>query len=103
MRHIHPFKAGVSVGIVIALWHACWVLLVGLGWAKPILDFVLKLHFIQLQYQLEPYSAVTATMLIALTFAIGMLFGLIFAVVWNWLGAAPAAARGHTQSRRAEA
>ena len=104
MRHIHPLKAGVSVGIVVALWHACWVMLVGFGWAKPFMDFVLKLHFIQLQYQLEPYSATTAAMLIALTFSIGMLFGTIFALVWNWLGATPGtAARAETRSRRAEA
>lgn len=85
MRHIHPFRAGVAVGTVIALWHACWVVLIGLGWAKPVLDFVLRLHFIQLQYQLEPYAAVTAAMLIGVTFCVGMSVGVVFALVWNSL------------------
>lgn len=104
MRHVHPLKAGVSVGMVIALWHTCWVVLVGLGWAKPFLDFVLKLHFIQVQYQLEPYAGVTAAMLIALTFCVGLMFGIIFAIVWNWLGTGVAApAQGATAAVAGEA
>ena len=52
MRHIQPFKAGVSVGAVIGLWHLEWVSLVADGWAKPFMDFVLRLHFIELQFDL---------------------------------------------------
>lgn len=89
MRHIHPLKAGIAVGAVIGLWHLLWVTLVALGWAKPVLDFVLRLHFIQFQYQLAPFTVGTAAALVALTFGIGLLFGLVFALVWNWLAAAP--------------
>jgi hypothetical protein len=98
MRHINPVKAGLSVGAVIGLYHLLWVSLVALGWAKPVLDFVLKLHFIQLQYDLAPFVIGTAALLVAITFGVGFLFGLVFACVWNWLGAsgattAPSAAR----------
>lgn len=85
MRRISPFKAALAAGTVTGLWHVIWVTLVGLGWAKPVMDFILQLHFIKLDYALAPYSAVTAGELIVLTFAIGAAFGFLFAAVWNWL------------------
>ena len=85
MRHISPTKTAVAVGTVIGLWHLVWVALVGIGWAKPVMDFILQLHFIRVQYALAPYAATTAGELILLTFAIGATFGFIFAVIWNWL------------------
>jgi hypothetical protein len=86
MRHINPGKAAISVGAVIGLWHLMWVALVALGWAKPVMDFNFRLHFIELEAGIAPFVAATAAMLVALTFTLGALFGLIFAVVWNWLG-----------------
>lgn len=101
MRYLHPLKAGLSVGIVLGLWHACWAALVALGWAKPFMDFVLKLHFIHLQYDLNPYAGGTAAALVALTFTVGLVVGILFASVWNWLGAAPSG--GKARSARAGA
>lgn len=85
MRHINPFRAGVAVGVVISLWHLIWVVLVAIGWAKPILEFILRLHFIRLPFELAPFALDTAAMLLALTFTIGAVFGIVFALVWNWL------------------
>lgn len=92
MRQISPAKAGFALGAVVALWHLIWVSLVALGWAKPLMDFVLRLHFIQLQYELAPFDLGTAAALVALTFCVGALFGIVFALVWNRLGARPEAA-----------
>jgi hypothetical protein len=91
MRHINPFKIGIAVGAVLGLWHLVWVSLVALGWAKCVMDFVLRLHFIELQYQIAPFAAGTAAALVALTFGIGFLIGLAFAIIWNWLAKTPAA------------
>jgi hypothetical protein len=85
MRHISPIKTAIAVGTVTGLWHLVWVALVGLGWGKPVLDFILQLHFINLQYTLAPYAATTAGELVLLTFAVGAVFGFLFAVIWNWL------------------
>ena len=87
MRRINPAKAALAVGIVIGLYHFSWVALVAAGLAKPFMDFVLKLHFIQFDYVMAPFDPATGAMLVALTFTIGALFGLGFAVVWNWLAA----------------
>ena len=89
MRHISPAKTGLAVGLVIGLWHAMWVTLVALGWAKAVMDFILRLHFINLTYEMAPFAASTGLMLVSITFVIGAVFGLIFAAVWNWLSDRP--------------
>ena len=86
MRHISPAKAAVAVGSVIGLYHLMWVTIVALGWAKPVLDFILRLHFINLNVAVAPFVFGTAATLVLLTFTLGALFGFIFALVWNWLG-----------------
>lgn len=85
MRHISIPRTAMAVGTVFAAWHAMWVVLVGLGWATDVLNFILELHFLKIDFQLAPYSAFTALALIALTFCAGALLGAIFALVWNWL------------------
>lgn len=85
MRHLSPFKAAISVGAVFGVWHLIWVMLVATGVAKPVMDFVLKLHFIRFDYALAPFAVSTAVALVALTFALGTVLGLVFALVWNWL------------------
>jgi hypothetical protein len=90
MRHINPLKAGLSVGGVIGLYHLLWASLVAAGWAKPFMDFVLRLHMIRFEFEMAPFALGTAAALIALSFTMGFLFGFVFAVIWNWL-ATPAA------------
>src|SRR6185369_15396593 len=85
MRYVSPAKAALSVGAVFGVWHLMWVTLVAFGVAKPILDLILKLHFLQLDYALAPFVLPTALTLVGLTFATGAMLGLIFAIVWNWL------------------
>jgi hypothetical protein len=85
MKRINPIKAALSLAMVLGIYHLTWVALVAAGLAKPFLDFVLRLHFIQMNYKLAPFDASTAAMLVALTFTIGAAFGLIFAFVWNGL------------------
>lgn len=86
MRQISPAKAAVAVGAVIGLYHLLWVTIVAIGWAKPVLDFILRLHFIDIDVVIAPFVPGTAAALVALTFTLGALFGLVFALVWNWLG-----------------
>lgn len=85
MRRISPIKAAVSVGGVIGIYHAAWATIVFAGWAKPLLDLVLRLHFISVEFEMEPFGFGTAAALVALTFTIGAVFGLVFALLWNWL------------------
>lgn len=85
MRRINPPLAAFTVGLVIGLYHLAWVVLVATGAAKPVLDYILRLHFLEFSYTLAPFSADSAIMLVVVTYVIGALFGLVFALIWNWL------------------
>lgn len=85
MRHINPARTAMALGTVVGLFHLVWAALVALGWAKPLMDFILGLHFIRLDYELAPFALGTALALVALTFAVGAAMGLAFALVWNRL------------------
>jgi len=85
MCRINPAKAALSVGTVIGLLHILWSILVATGAAKAVMGFVLKMHFVRLDFTIAPFDIVTAVMLIALAFAIGAVFGLVFSLVWNCL------------------
>lgn len=89
MRYVNPAKAGISVGAVFGVWHLMWVTLVATGTAKPVLDLILKLHFLEFDYSLAPFAVSTAVTLVGLTFAIGAVLGFVFALVWNWLSGRP--------------
>lgn len=86
MRRINPVRSALAVGLVIAVYHLCWLILVATGVAKPFMDLVLRLHFIRFDFAMLPFDLGTAAGLLALTFGVGALFGLAFGLVWNWLG-----------------
>lgn len=85
MRRINPLKAALAVGYVIGLYHLAWAALVSSGYARAVMDIILRLHFIQMEYEMAPFDAATGVTLVAITFAIGAAFGLFFALFWNWM------------------
>jgi hypothetical protein len=103
MRRINPARAALSVGGVIGLYHAAWCVLVGLGWAKNLLDIVLQLHFLRFEYQLLPFHIGTAAGLVGLTFTVGAIVGLSFALIWNTLARDPADGVAGSPVRRQQA
>ncbi len=85
MHHLPPHKAGLALGGVFAVFHFLWALLVLLGWAQAILDWIFRLHFIQPPFLVSSFSLLLALELIIVTFVIGYGLGWIFAQVWNGL------------------
>jgi hypothetical protein len=83
--HLHPAQTGLALGSVVAFAHLVWATLVAIGWAQPLLDFVLWLHFLKVPIQLAPFDGTRAALLVAVTFAISGAMGAFFAVVWNRL------------------
>lgn len=91
---LHPIRTGFALGSVVGLWHLAWAGLVAVGWAKPLLDFVLWMHFLQFSVSVQPFDAGRAAVLVAVTFGAGFGLGALFAAVWNRLqGSAAAPAR----------
>lgn len=81
---LHPHKIGLVLGTFLALVHAAWSLLVAMDWAKPLMDWVLSLHFISLSYSLSAFNLTNAVMLIVFTAVWGYIVGYVFAMIWNW-------------------
>ena len=84
---LDPHKVGLALGSVLGLWHAIWSVLVAIGLAKPLLDFILSLHFLEFSYSLRAFSLTTAVFLVAVTSAIGYVVGWILAASWNRVSA----------------
>lgn len=83
MNTINPHKVGLVFGGMLAIWHAMWAVLVFAGAAKPVLDWILGLHFLNFQYSIDAFSLGNAAMLVLVTGAIGYVLGAIFAWLWN--------------------
>jgi hypothetical protein len=80
-----PNKVGLVIGALIGGWHVCWALLVLLGWAQPIIDFIFWAHMIKQVYFVKPFDPMAAVALIVITAVIGYIFGFLGAVIWNRL------------------
>ncbi len=82
---INPNKLGLVLGMLFALLHLLWVLLVASGFAKQFMDYALSLHFMSDVYSINVFNISTAAMLLIFTFVSGYVLGWIFAKIWNRL------------------
>ena len=82
---ISPNKVGLVIGAVIGGWHLIWSLLVLLGLAQPIIDFIFWAHMIKPVYFVKLFDPMAAVALIVITAVIGYAFGFLGAVIWNQL------------------
>lgn len=72
---------GLAIGSLTAGIHLIWVILVAVGLAKPLMDFILSLHFISESYTINPFNITTALGLIIMTFAVGYAIGFVIATL----------------------
>jgi hypothetical protein len=80
---INANKAGLALGAFLGLYHLSWAALIALGWAQPVIDFVLWLHMIKPFISVEAFSPGRAAGLVVFTAAFGYVLGWVFAVLWN--------------------
>jgi hypothetical protein len=81
----NPNKIGLVIAVLIGGWHVAWSLLVLIGWAQPILDFIFWAHMIEQVHFVKPFDPMAAVTLIVITAMIGYVFGFVGAVIWNRL------------------
>jgi hypothetical protein len=82
---ISVLKAGLVVAALYGAWHLCWSILVALGLAQPLIDFVFWMHFIKPVYVIESFAIGRAAILLVITTGVGFVIGSIFALIWNAL------------------
>ena len=85
MTSMSPNKVGLVLGVFLGVWHSLWALLVALGWAQTVLDFVFWMHFLKPAYVVGSFDGSTALVLIGITASIGYATGFVFGVLWNRL------------------
>ena len=73
------------LGAIVGGWHLLWSMLVALGLAQWILDFIFWMHFIKPVYVIGPFNAGTAAILVVATTTTGYLVGYIFGTLWTWV------------------
>jgi len=81
----NPNRVGFVIAALIAGWHVLWAVLVLVGWAQSILDFVFWEHMINPVYVVRPFDLRAATTLVIVTGVVGYVFGFTGAVIWNRL------------------
>jgi len=80
---MNPFQLSIISGFSLASLHICWALLVAVGWAQTVIDFIFKLHMLSSPFKVQPFELALALGLIGITFLIGCFYGIVFSVVKN--------------------
>ena len=85
MKNLSPQKTALTLGVFVGGVHVVWSLLILLGWAQPLLDFIFWAHMIANPYQVMSFDVTACLTLIVVTFCVGYGIGWIFATLWNIL------------------
>lgn len=83
MNQISAHKTGVALGLFMAFWHLAWSILVVLGLAQGLINFIFQIHFINPPYTIMPFKIWYTVMLLAVTFVVGYVAGVVIAYLWN--------------------
>lgn len=79
----NPNKVGLVFGAVLGGWHLVWSILVLLGVAGAIYNFILWAHMIHLDLTVGPFDVAASVTLVIVTAIAGYVVGYISALVWN--------------------
>lgn len=80
---INTRKLAVGFAALFGGYHLLWAIVVAIGWAQPVLNFVFRLHFLTPILVVTPFAWAPAIGLVALTTVIGGVFGWLIAIIWN--------------------
>lgn len=78
-------RAGLILGAFLGLFHLVWAIMVAIGFAQAILDFIYKIHFLNNPFTIQAFSIGNAVLLVLVTAAVGFVGGWILAFLWNKL------------------
>lgn len=82
-KAMRAHKFGLTLGGLFGVVHLTWTVLIAIGVAQPLMDFVFKLHMIQPVYEVRPFVFGTAVALIVFTSAVGYVVGYVLGLLWD--------------------
>lgn len=85
MNKINTHKLGLAVAILVGGGHLLWSLLVAGGWAQALINFKLRMHFLEMPINVAGFDLGTAILLVLVATAFGYAFGRIIGAVCNWV------------------
>ena len=83
MKELNEKKVALTLGLFLGGWHLVWSLLILTGLAQPLLNFIFWAHMISNPYKITGFVLTQSLILIAVTFTVGFVGGLVFAKIWN--------------------
>ncbi len=83
MNKLNPRTTGVAVGVFAGGCHLVWAILIALGWAQSLVNFILWAHMVSVSYVVGPFDLAAAAALVILATIVGYIAGNIFARIWN--------------------
>lgn len=83
MKEISERKVALTVGLFVSGVHLVWSLLIIIGLAQPLVNFIFWAHMISNPYQITGFTPTQSLTLIIVTFAVGYIGGFIFAKIWS--------------------
>jgi len=83
VKELNENKVALTVGLVMSVFHLVWSLLLILGLAQTLLDFIFWAHMIANPYRVTGFALMQSLILIITTFVVGYIGGFVFAKVWN--------------------
>jgi hypothetical protein len=84
-RDTQLIQTSLIAGLCLSSLHLSWIVLILLGWAQPLMDFVFKLHMLNSPFQVQRFDLGLAVSLVLITFVIGAFCGLVFVLIKNLL------------------
>lgn len=76
-------KVGLVFGTLLGGFHLAWALLIFLGVAQMMVDFVFWAHMIHMPITVGPFDITATVALVVMTYVIGYALGYIGARVWK--------------------
>lgn len=81
--HINVNRAGLIFGAFLGLFHLVWAIMVAVGFAQAILDFIYGIHFLNNPFTVASFEVGTAALLVLVTAVTGYVLGVVLAWLCN--------------------
>lgn len=75
--------AGLILGSFFGIVHLLWAILVAVGVAQPLMDFIYRMHFLNNPFQVAKFEILNAVGLVVITFAVGYVAGWVLTFLWE--------------------